>query len=347
MRHAIHTDIFERDLTVKPDEVLVAVPALNEADAIGDCIRSLVTSGNFMRSVKIVVADGGSTDGTLEKLDRLCVEFPNLVVLRNPAKLQSAGVNAVVENFSTSAHKYLIRCDAHAVYPSGYVKDLTICLAQRPDAASVVVPMDSVGNNSFSKASGWIVESKLGSGGSAHRGKAKSGWIDHGHHAGFRLEWFRKVGGYDITFSHNEDAEYDYRIALEGGRIWLAADIRLDYSMRPTLKKLAKQYWAYGRGRARTILKHRMKPRLRQVIPVIHVALLAITIGLGLIWPIFWYYPGLYTAVLIGASVAGARHFNALGGLWAGPALGAMHLAWGAGFLRQLCSRSQNGVKQK
>ncbi len=333
-----------QDLVVNPDQVLVAIPALNERHAIEPCIRSLVGTDPFMKNVQIVVADGGSIDGTLIVLEALESEFPNLSVVHNAAMLQSAGVNVVAQNFAKPAHEFLIRCDAHAIYPPGYVEQLAACMAHRPDIASVVVPMDSVGLNRFSQASAWVVETKLGSGGSAHRGRSESGWIDHGHHAGFRLSWFRKVGGYDATFSHNEDAEYDHRLGLAGGKIWLAADIRLRYLMRPSLAKLAKQYWTYGKGRARTVLKHKMRPRLRQMIPVLHVVLLVLTLILGLIWPTFWIYPMFYLTVLAMVSLLCALRLRRFGGLFAGPALAAMHVAWGAGFLRQ-CANGFGGNK--
>ncbi|MEL6640305.1 MAG: glycosyltransferase family 2 protein [Pseudomonadota bacterium] len=328
---------------ITPDMVIVAIPALNEEAAIADCLRSLIVGDPFMKDVQIVVADGGSTDRTLDIIEALRGDFPNVTVLKNPARLQSAGINAVVEQRAGPTHQFLVRCDAHAHYPRGYVRKVVESLALRSNAASVAVPMDSVGYGSFSKAGAWIVDTKLGSGGSAHRGGTGSGWVDHGHHAGFRLDWFRKVGGYDSSFSHNEDAEYDHRIGLAGGRVWLDADIRLEYHMRSTLTALAKQYWTYGKGRARTVLKHKMKPRLRQMIPVAHVALLAVTGVLGFAWPVMWLYPALYVAVLIAVAATGAKRLGWPSGLWAGPALGAMHIAWGAGFLHQCLAPKSQG----
>ena len=41
---------------------------------------------------------------------------------------------------------------------------------------------------------------------------AEGHWADHGHHALMRISAFRAVGGYDESFSHNEDAELDYRL---------------------------------------------------------------------------------------------------------------------------------------
>ncbi|MFD2739999.1 glycosyltransferase family 2 protein [Sulfitobacter aestuarii] len=316
--------------------VLVAVPTLNEEGAIETCLRSLLGEDPFMAGVDIVIADGGSDDATIAIVRRLQSEFPNLDLIENRARLQSAAINAVVARCRLPHHAVLVRCDAHAVYPPGYVRAVAAGLLARPEAASLVVPMDAVGETCFQRAAAWIVDTPLGSGGSAHRGGRLSQWVDHGHHAGFRLDWFHKIGGYDESFSHNEDAEYDHRLGAAGGRIWLEADIRLDYHMRPSLSALARQYWNYGRGRARTMRKHRMRPRLRQLIPVLHVLMLILSLLLLGWHPAALAYPALYAALLMAVSLLGAFRLKSLCGLCAGPALGAMHLAWGSGFLREI-----------
>ena len=101
--------------------------------------------------------------------------------------------------------------------------------------------------------------SKLGNGGAAHREVGGSGFIDHGHQALFDLPTFLSFGGYDETFSHNEDAEFDYRLARAGGKIWLCSEAVANYFPRLTPLALAKQYFGHGQGRAQTILKHKAR----------------------------------------------------------------------------------------
>ncbi|WP_245848230.1 glycosyltransferase family 2 protein [Actibacterium ureilyticum] len=320
---------------IAPEQVLVAVPALNEAGAIEACLQSLIGDDPWMGQVRVVVADGGSHDATRQIVTDLRARYPNLMLIDNPLRLQSAGINRVVDSASTPAHQILVRCDAHALYPPGYVQNVANALIARPDAASLATPMDARGAGCFQRAAAWVVDTPLGSGGSAHRGGQKSHWVDHGHHAGFRLDWYRRIGGYDESFSHNEDAEYDHRLGLAGGRVWLESDIRLDYTMRPTLRALARQYLNYGRGRARNVAKHRMRPRLRQLIPAINFAVLALAIPLALVWPWALVAPLGYIAVLALVSGLAVRRIGPCG-LWAGPALAAMHNAWGFGFLQTM-----------
>lgn len=315
-------------------DVTVVIPTLNEAAHIEACIRSLLTGDDRLHAIKLVVADGGSRDGTQSIVLRLCAEFPNLRLLDNPKRLQSAAVNLAAREAGIG-RKILVRCDAHAVYPDNYVMLVADSLARR-GVASVVVPMDAAGTSCFQKANAWIVDTPLGSGGSAHRGGRVSGFVDHGHHAAFDLKTFLHLGGYDETFSHNEDAEYDTRLRKANGRIFMDADIRLTYLPRASMAALARQYFNYGKGRARTLMKHGERPRLRQLIPPL--TLIACVIGLVLAPFYAWglMLPFGYLAALAVASIAVAVKKRSLCGLLAGAASAIMHMSWSAGLLRQL-----------
>lgn len=324
----------DEDGAVAARDIIVAIPTFNEEDHIEACLESLWVGDDRLPHIRFVVADGGSTDRTREILDRLTQKHPNLDWIDNPGRLQSAGINAVAEQAGDAT--ILVRCDAHSIYPPGYVTAVADRL-RHLKVASLVVPMDAVGEGCFQRANAWVVDTPLGSGGSAHRGGSVSAYVDHGHHAAFDLAVFRSVGGYDPSFSHNEDAEYDTRIAADGNRIFLDANIRLAYKPRSTVRALARQYFNYGKGRARTIEKHRVRPRPRQLFPVL--SLMALT-GSFMIAPVFPLLGSLYPLVYFGAlglvSVwLAVRHRSACG-LLAGLAALIMHASWALGFLTQL-----------
>lgn len=328
---------------VDPKSILVVVPTLNEEAHIEACLGSLIDGDPAMRGVRVVVADGGSADATRRIVEELRPRYPNVELIDNPGRLQSCAVNRAAAAAGPDA-RILVRCDAHSVYPPGFATGVAESLCAK-GAASLVVPMDASGEGCFQRAVAFITDTKLGSGGSAHRGGTASGWVDHGHHAGFDLGWFRRLGGYDETFSHNEDAEYDRRLAAAGGRIWLDARLRIGVAPRATVGGLAKQYWRYGRGRARTVLLHRMRPRLRQMIPVAHVLALAASAALA---PLHWIgllYPAAYVALAAAASIWAAARMRSPCGLWGGVALAVMHTAWGAGFLAQAPRGAQTKPK--
>jgi succinoglycan biosynthesis protein ExoA len=315
--------------------VLVVIPALNEAGSIESVIRSLLDDSPPHVRVSLVVADGGSTDGTADIVRRLAGTRRGLSLLHNPARIQSAAVNLAARVAGLGADA-LIRCDAHASYPPGFVRRLLETL-DRTGADAVVVAMDCVaGRSCLQRAIGWVSDTPLGSGGAAHRGGRRSGFVDHGHHAAFRMASFRRCGGYDESFSHNEDAELDCRQRRLGGRIYLDAAIRVGYQPRASLRALAKQYFEYGRGRSRTVRRHRGSMRARQVALPAHFAVSLACLALAPWWPALLLWPLLYVAVLaLGSLQALVRHRSACA-LLAGPAAGVMHCAWAAGFFAGL-----------
>ncbi|CAN5459498.1 glycosyltransferase family 2 protein [soil metagenome] len=320
-------------------DILVVIPTLNEINTIEGVVHSLTRKLPDTSTVTFVVVDGGSTDGTVELVQSLSkanslLRLLQLHVLSNPKRIQSAAVNMAVRHFGDSAD-ILVRCDAHAEYPAGYIASLVDSL-DRMQADAVVVPMDSEGATPFQRAVAWASNSFVGTGGSAHRGGSRSGFVDHGHHAAFRMASFQEAGGYDSTFTHNEDAELDCRQVRLGKRVYLDADIRIVYRPRATVASLARQYFAYGKGRSRTVRKHPHSMRARQLAIPLHLIVSALCIA-GAAWmPWLLLWPLSYLVVLNAVSIQIARQKRSWDGLLAGLAAATMHLSWGAGFLTGL-----------
>lgn len=160
------------------DRVLIVIPCLNEAAALPALLRQqLGEAGDHL----IVVADGGSTDASRSIIAALAREHPRLVLLDNPARLQSAGINRAVAAHGADA-RWLVRIDGHCDYPPDYVRSL-VAVAESMQATSVVVSMVSRGETCFQIAAAAAQNSRLGTGGSPHRHVGEGAWVDHGHHA--------------------------------------------------------------------------------------------------------------------------------------------------------------------
>lgn len=313
---------------------LIVVPTLNEAAHVRTVLTGLLPFARATGS-PIVVADGGSTDGTPAILHDLAQGEPLLRVIENPDRLQSAGVNRAVERFGNGAD-WLIRIDAHSAYPDDYCAQL-LAEAQRTGADSVVVSMKAVGSGPLQRLIARAQNSPLGNGGAAHRNAAQGRWVEHGHHALMRISAFRAVGGYDETFSHNEDAELDHRLRARGFRIWLTAATGVDYVPRRTVGALMTQYFRFGRGRARNVLKHRGGLGLRQAL-VAGLAPLVLLAPLAPLQPVFAVPLLAWMLACLGGGIAIAAADRRPGGIAAGFLAGVMHLAWSVGFWAQTLS---------
>jgi succinoglycan biosynthesis protein ExoA len=320
---------------IRPEgpRVLIVIPTLNEAAHVG---RLLDWLGPHLEALdaRLVVADGGSTDGTREIVAARLPDRPRLALLPNPERLQSAGVNLAVDRFAGPGTTWLLRLDAHSEYPPDFCEAL-LAEGEGTGADSVVVSMTAVGRGFWQEAAALAQNSRFGNGGSAHRNASEGAWVEHGHHALMRLPAFRAVGGYDPSFSHNEDAELDLRLHAAGFRIWLTGRTGLLYHPRSTPAALARQYLRFGRGRARTMRKHGRRPGTRQAV----VIALAPALLLALLAPLHWIFAApllLWALACLAAGLLIARGAaDKASGLMAGLLAGVMQAAWSAGFWRE------------
>ncbi|MEP6565838.1 MAG: glycosyltransferase, partial [Mesorhizobium sp.] len=89
---------------------LIVIPCLNEAAHIGALLEQLRPAAGRL-GARIVVADGGSTDGTLAIVEAVAAKDPQVVLRHNPKRIQSAAINIAVATFGDGA-AYVIRIDA-------------------------------------------------------------------------------------------------------------------------------------------------------------------------------------------------------------------------------------------
>lgn len=268
------------------------MPCLDEARHIGACLRSVVAQDYPRDRMEILVADGGSRDGTREVVARVAAEDPRVTLLDNPARVQAAGLNAAIRR---ARGYFIVRMDVHCTYAGDYVRRCVEVL-QRTGADNVGGAQRAHSETAFQRAVCAAMESPLGAGGASYRSSRNEGFVDTVFLGAFRRRVFEEVGLYDPGAVTNEDAELNQRIHAAGGRIYLSREIVVHYYPRDSFRALARQYFRYGRGRARTLLKHRslLSPR-----PFIPAALLAA--GL-LLLATAWLQP--FTPAFFGAFAA-------------------------------------------
>lgn len=309
----------------------MVLPVYEEQAFLDSCVRSLLDGSYPTERLEVLIADGGSDDGTVEVANALADELGVVKVLENPGKLQSSGFNVAVAAADPGS-EFIVRCDAHAEYPSGFLPRV-VEVAQRTAAALVVYSDEVRGETCFQRAVAFAQSTPMGVGDSEYRLGGRSSWVDHGKQGCFRRADLDRVGGYDDAMVPNEDFDLSERIRRAGGRIWLDESVVVVYYPRATVRTLARQYWRYGRGRASTVLKHGLAPKPRQLAPpalvIGEVALLAVAPARR---------RALLPLALYGLMVGGTAAYGAVRRrdpcvLLSAVAFPTMHHAWGAGFI--------------
>jgi succinoglycan biosynthesis protein ExoA len=311
--------------------VTIIVPVLNEEKYIRRAITSLIPAGNDL-DYELIVLDGGGTDRTLGIVEEMSALNPRIRLELNPARYQSAAVNRGAK-IAKPESNIIVRADSHAEYPSGFVVGLVRELQKRA-AASVVVPMRARGTSFLQRGIAVAQNSRLGNGGALHRTTNSSRYVEHGHHAAFDRKAFLGVGGYDESFTHNEDAELDIRLRNSGAQIWLCSELAIAYFPRDSLAALARQYFNHGSGRARTMFKHRAVPKIRQLLPLVTLGMNVFSLASGLAFGWFFFLPTIaYIGACTGWGMFSALSERDAAGSAGGLAAMIMHQSWAAGFV--------------
>jgi succinoglycan biosynthesis protein ExoA len=308
--------------------VAVVIPARDAAGALAGAVGSALEQGVVDR---VVVAVGPSADGTRRAADALAAAHPEVTVVDNPSGRTPAALNRAI---AASGASVVVRLDAHAVLPPGYV-DTALEDLRRTGAANVGGRQVPVGERGFARAVASAMASRIGAGGATYRVGDRAGPVDTVYLGVFRREALELVGGFDERFVRNQDAELNERLRRAGMQVWFDPRLGVRYRPRSTVGGLARQYWQYGRWRRATIREHPGSARVRQLLPPVLVAALtgSAVVGLAARRPVV---PAAavagYLAVVTGGATAASERLRDAPATTL--ALCVMHLSWGAGFLR-------------
>jgi succinoglycan biosynthesis protein ExoA len=319
----------------------IIIPCYNEEHYIGATLRCALAQRYPPELLEIWVIDGGSTDTTRE----IAAREPRVTVVDNPRRIQSAAMNIGIKR---SRADVIIRMDAHAEYADDYVAK-SVEVLRKTGALNAGGAARPRFRNGFQRAICAALSSPLGVGGSAYRDASREGPVESVFNGAFRREAFERVGLFDSTAVTNEDAELNQRIIEAGGTVYLSRDIVAYYYPRSSLPALARQYFAYGHGRARTVLRRRRLLSLRPAVPFLTVtgfALLALASALTpRLSPALAALALIYAALLLAEALRLARRTSLRDVPLLCAAFATMHAAHGLGFWAGLVKNARAGVR--
>jgi succinoglycan biosynthesis protein ExoA len=257
--------------------ISVVMPVRNEAGFIADLLGSIFTQDYPLDRLEVIVADGMSTDGTREILAGLQARHSQLVVVDNPGRIVSSGLNLAV---ARSRGEVIVRIDGHALISPDFLRQNVALLAAHPEAWSVGGPIQHAATTTFGKAVAVAMSHPLGVGNALHRYPDYEGYTEGAQFPAIRRWVFDRVGTFDERLVRNQDDEFNYRIRRAGGKIYVSPRVRYAYFVRARVGQLFKQYFQYGFWRIPVIEKHRRPTTLRQMVPTLfHAACVLLAVA--------------------------------------------------------------------
>jgi glycosyltransferase involved in cell wall biosynthesis len=251
-------------------KVTIAIPAYNEANYIKSVIRGFLNQ-NHPDLLEIIVADGGSQDGTQAIVKKIAFEDSRVKLLNNPLKIQSAGLNLIFENCQGDI---FLRADAHSEYAPNYIEKCVKAL-EFSQALNVGGSQRHIARNTFQGGVTLAFRSFL-AGTAKYHDPDYDGYADTVYLGCFLTKVLREIANnhprkelFDTTQVTNQDAELNLKLLeISEKAIYISSDIKVWYSPRDNWRKLFIQYFKYGRGRYLTTQKHPKKAPLRTKVPV-------------------------------------------------------------------------------
>jgi succinoglycan biosynthesis protein ExoA len=321
--------------------VSVVMPVRNEERHLAESVRH-VLSQDYPGEFELVLAVGPSADRTEQIAAELAAAEPRLTVVPNPTGQIPAALNAALR---AARHAVIARVDGHAMLPPGYLTTAVKTLADT-GAADVGGVMAAEGVTPFQQAVAWAMTSKAGVGSAAFHTGGGAGPALSVYLGVYQRAAIEQAGGWDEGMLRAEDWALNHRIRAGGGVIWFTPDLRVSYRPRASLRTLSSQYFHYGRWRRVIVREHPETASFRYLAPPGAAALVAVCIAEGLVglvavaagagpkwWTIGFAIPVIYAAGVTAVGALLSRGLPAKVRLRIPLALGAMHMAWGTGFL--------------
>ena len=315
--------------------VSVVIPALNEARHIGALLDSLEAQTYPTGAFEVIVADGGSTDGTREIVAEAsrCWKA-RLQLIDNPAHRTPQGLNTGI---AAARGQVIVTLGAHSLVDARFIEESVSALQQSGAAAAGGV-IEARGEGRVATAIAAALSHPFGVGDARFRFAKEPAYVDTIAFAAYRRECFDLLGGFDTDRQFAEDDFFNFRVRAAGGRLYLSPAVRSVYYTRTQLRPLIKQYFAYGRAKGRSSVEVPASIQPRHLVPAATVAGGALLLAASSVArPARWMLAlgtGAYGAMAVYSATTSAarRHDRKLAPV-IGAVLPVVHASYGMGTL--------------
>ena len=318
--------------------VSIIIPCYNERPTIHLLLEALYGQTYPHNEMEVVIADGGSNDGTQDAIREWHQQHPDMTIrlIANPAKTIPSALNAAIK---ASTGDIIIRLDAHSKPRHDYIERAISALNQgRGVNVGGVWDIQPSSEHWIARSIAAAAGHPVGVGDARYRYSEQAGFVDTVPFGAFKRKLLDQIGLFDETLLTNEDYEFNVRIHRKGGKIWLDPQIRSVYFARENLPALARQYWRYGYWKVQMLRRYPETLRWRQALPPLFVLCNVILIPFAIFFTsMAWLLlgiVGIYLSILLMVGLGLAIKQKSVGLFLGVPlAIACMHFSWGSGFI--------------
>ncbi len=307
--------------------VSVILPILNEERDLRDCISAILQQ-KYDGKLEVILALGPSTDNTNQIANSLAQADSRIKLVNNPTGKTAAALNLAI---TAASSEIICRIDGHAEISDTYIKT-AVKIMMQTGAVNVGGLMNASADRGFQSVVATAMRSRIGVGSSKFHTGGEAGPADTVYLGTFKKSAILQAGGFDEKYIRAQDWELNHRLRLNGGVIWFDPRLVVTYRPRDTFRKLAKQYFEYGRWRRAVSREHKGTVNYRYLAPPIALVINSLSIILGLFFSSIFFLPVLiylltiiFSSLFIGKSIYEKLTLPMV--------LITMHVSWGFGFI--------------
>ena len=307
--------------------VSVILPILNEERDLSNCISAILQQ-DYPSNIEVILALGPSEDKTTQIAAKLSESDSRIKLVSNPTGQTAAGLNLAIK---ASSYEIICRIDGHSEISNNYVKTAVEILQQK-NAVNVGGLMHADSNTGLQRVIAQAMRSKLGVGSSKFHTGGSAGESDTVYLGTYKKSAVIAAGGFDERYIRAQDWELNYRLRKNSGVIWFDPRLQVTYRPRSTFKKLARQYFQYGRWRRVISRQHRSTVNFRYLAPPVAVIINLLSIFFTFTSNPIFIAPFLtyFSILIIGSLFIGRKVVDKLLMPFV---LATMHFSWGIGFI--------------
>jgi len=219
------------------EQVSVVATVLNESTSIARLLHSLAQQTRLPDEV--VIADGGSTDGTIASLEEFAASAPfAMKVLVRPGANISQGRNAAI---AEAKGPIIAVTDAGVRLEPDWLEQLVAPFDAQPGPEVVSGFFAADGRTLFERVLGAVTLPRL-------EEIDPDRFYPSSRSVAFRRDAWQRVGGYPEWLDYCEDLVFDFGLQDAGCLFHFAPEARVHFRPRSTLKAFLRQYYRYARG---------------------------------------------------------------------------------------------------
>lgn len=320
----------------------IGIIAYNEEEFLPNLLNDMKSQTYPHGLIEILLIDSCSTDGTKQIMQDFKIDNPDfysIQILENPKKIQAAGWNVAIQNFTGDV---LARIDAHTKVTAEYSERVMKNIQEGEMVTGGIRPCVIEKDTPWANTLLQVENSLFGSSINSSRRSTEKTYVKTMFHAAYRREVFDKVGLFNEKLLRTEDNEFHYRIREVGYKLCYDPTIVSYQYARSDFKRMIKQKFGNGYWIGLTLKECPGCISLYHLVPFAFVFAIVITsimacFGIWQLAALMWCLYGLFAVVNSAISVVQNKFYICC--LLMPFMFLLMHIGYGIGTIIGICKK--------